>query len=370
MTGRVGYTVLFLVFSALTWIARAWADDILRWIPSTSSSDDTFGILSAYRVTFALAMFHTVHMVLLIGVRQMSDIRAGLQNGLWNAKILFIVGLLVAAFSVPDDFFAYFYAWAALVGSALFVLVQLVILVDFAHFWAERWVCNYEQAADADEESRWWWALLSAIVALYLLSLAGTVVMYVFFTRPADQCTLPSVLITLNLLLAVLVSLLAVHPSVQDASPRSGLLQAGVIVFYCTYLTFSSQTSLPESYGEARCNQWTSTDPTSLLVGTVIVTVSVVYSTIRAAHKIGRRPDDTNSVPYNFSLFHLFFLLGTLYIAMLMTGWSTISTGTLAVNYGMGAVWTKAVASWACYLIYTWTLVAPICITDREWDRA
>lgn len=32
-----------------------------------------------------------------------------------------------------------------MVGGFLFILIQLVLIIDFAHSWAEAWVGNYEE---------------------------------------------------------------------------------------------------------------------------------------------------------------------------------------------------------------------------------
>jgi len=38
-----------------------------------------------------------------------------------------------------------------MIGAFLFILIQLVLLVDFAHAWNERWLGNYEES-----QSRIW----------------------------------------------------------------------------------------------------------------------------------------------------------------------------------------------------------------------
>ena len=32
-----------------------------------------------------------------------------------------------------------------MIGGFLFILIQLVLIVDFAHSWAEAWLGNYEE---------------------------------------------------------------------------------------------------------------------------------------------------------------------------------------------------------------------------------
>ena len=49
----------------------------------------------------------------------------------------------------------YVTAWMVIgmIGSFLFILIQLVLIVDFAHAWNEKWVGKYE-----DTQSKVWLA--------------------------------------------------------------------------------------------------------------------------------------------------------------------------------------------------------------------
>jgi len=35
--------------------------------------------------------------------------------------------------------------WIGLIGGFLFILIQLILLIDFAHGWSEAWVERYEE---------------------------------------------------------------------------------------------------------------------------------------------------------------------------------------------------------------------------------
>lgn len=56
------------------------------------------------------------------------------------------------------------YTWLARVGSGVFLVVQMVILLDFAFFWNESWV--------AKEHVAWVVGLLVSTVVLYAGSIA------------------------------------------------------------------------------------------------------------------------------------------------------------------------------------------------------
>jgi len=52
-----------------------------------------------------------------------------------------------------------------MIGAFMFILIQLVLLVDFAHAWNERWLGNYEES-----QSRVWFTgiMFYAFVLLLL----------------------------------------------------------------------------------------------------------------------------------------------------------------------------------------------------------
>lgn len=84
----------------------------------------------------------------------------------------------------------------------------------------------------------------------------------------------------------------------------------------------------------------------------------------------GREPkdDERGGTQYNYSLFHVIFLLATCWVATLLTsGNADIETSEdlVAVGRTYWASWVKIVSSWICYSIYGWSLVAPVALPDR-----
>jgi len=399
--GKIPYTIVFFLMSIVAWIFRNWGEKLLYFVPELKfcTEESCFGVLGVYRVSFVLATFHIVMALLMIGVKHHGDFRAKIQHEFWLIKLALIVAGLFGSFFIPNGFFEGF-GWVALVASGLFILVQLLLLVDFAHSWAENWIGKYEETQD--ESSAWWWILLGSSGFLYLLTLTLTILLYVFFCKDPASCQLNVTAVTLNVVFAFFVTCLSVHPKVQDANPRSGVLQSGLITAYTTYLVWSAMMSEPSEYG---CNPFANSDSASeisMAVGAAFTIIAVCYSTIRAATssqldinssetvpltkdtdtdaegKTEGKTEDAESskdlsnqpVEYNFSTFHLIFALGALYIAMLMSDWYTVDKKAgdyLTVDTGTAAVWVKMVSSWVSLLLYVWTLLAPVCFPDREW---
>jgi hypothetical protein len=86
-------------------------------------------------------------------------------------------------------------------------------------------------------------------------------------------------------------------------------------------------------------------------------------------------PDDSNDeeregVTYNWSLFHVMFVLATLYVMMTLTNWYSpgVEHGIESISANLAAVWVKAISAWLCFGIYMWTLVAPVVLPDRDFS--
>jgi len=385
----------------IAWILRGWSYKILTWVPDLHlcKDQDCYGTLAVFRISFCLALFHLILAIATIGVKKYSDCRVNLQDGWWAVKLLLLVGGIIGSFFIPNSFFQV-YGWIALFASGLFILVQLTILVDFAHSWAENWKGKYEE----DEDKRWFAALLTASLVMFTIALAGTIVMFVFFSK----CDLNIGFIVMNIVLCIIVSALSIHPRIQEANPASGILQASVISAYATYLVWSSIMSEPASQTQdgKQCNPWSNNNNAAagvtVIVGAIFTIVSVVYTTVRVALTFGKQDietpessplmDDTDDketinqtkeesvdpdepVPYSFTKFHVIFALGAMYIGMLLSDWQTVwhgekeanSVNKILVDSGMVAVWVKIVSSWLAVGLYCWTLVGPVLFPDRDW---
>ena len=79
------------------------------------------------------------------------------------------------------------------------------------------------------------------------------------------------------------------------------------------------------------------------------------------------KDDERGGTQYNYSLFHVIFFLATCWVATLLTqSMDDIEmVGVAPVGRSYWASWVKIVSSWVCYLIYGWSLVAPVVLPDR-----
>ncbi|XP_046841682.1 probable serine incorporator, partial [Xenia sp. Carnegie-2017] len=320
----------------------------------------------------------------------------------WIVKILLYLGLITAAFFIPKGKFVQAWMYIGLFGGFIFILIQLILLIDFAYKWNQSWMEKWE----VNGQKKYVYGLAIATGAMYLISLIGYILLFVFYTKTSG-CGLNKFFVSFNLCLSLLVSVVAILPKVQEGQPNSGLLQASIITLYTTYLTWSSISNNPDE----ECNTGISSGFQSHSVfAALLMFVMVVYSCLRtsSSSRLGEigmtrntemeevllpdygeeenadrnedpekgeqkyqnvHDDEALGVTYNYSFFHFTFLLASLYIMMVLTNWySPQHADITTLNSNMASVWVKMASSWCCLGLYLWSMVAPIVMPGRDFS--
>lgn len=280
---RIAYALILLINSILSWIMLTpWAINKLQgltldYMKISCPEGECYGWVAVHRINFALGIFHLIMASMLLGVNSSKNPRAAIQNGFWGPKIIAWLGLIVLSFLIPDGFFLAWGNYIAFTGSTLFLLLGLILLVDLAHTWAEYCL----EQIEAYDSRAWRGILIGSTLGMYACSLAMTIVQYIFFAGAG--CSMNQTAITLNLIFLVIVSIVSVHPMVQEFNPRAGLAQSAMVAIYCTYLTMSAVSMEPDT---KHCNpliRAQGTRTTSIIIGAIVTMLTVAYTTTRAA---------------------------------------------------------------------------------------
>ncbi|XP_044267261.1 probable serine incorporator isoform X2 [Tribolium madens] len=426
-SSRIMYALMLLLGTITACVMLApGLQDALRKVPFCSNStnnylptsvsincDQAVGYLAVYRICFILTCFFVLMALMMIGVKSSRDPRSGIQNGFWGLKYLVVIGGIIGAFFIPEGSFGDTWMYFGMIGGFLFIVIQLILIVDFAHSWAESWVGNYEET----ESKGWYFALLAITFLNYALTITGVVLLFVFFTK-SDGCDLNKFFISINLILSVVISVVSILPAVQEKLPRSGLLQSSVVSLYVTYLTWSAVSNSPESScnpgllgivgaGTPKKDNEMTFDGEGI-VGLVVWMCCVLYSSLRSASQSSKitmsekmlvkdngavrgsgsdnlvenegRDDgdggekgekkvwdnEEETVAYSWSFFHIMFALATLYVMMTLTNWYKPNSSLSKAN--SASMWIKVISSWLCMILYGWSLIAPIALPDREFN--
>ncbi|KAI3641637.1 hypothetical protein MIR68_000334 [Amoeboaphelidium protococcarum] len=406
---RISYAIIFMLNSIVAWVMLSdWAIKALKerfdkipFYKIDCPEGVCYGTLATYRITMALTLFHLIMALFTYGIRSTNDLRAGIQNGYWGIKLLIIVALTVTCFYLPNSMILA-YGGVATFTSGIFILIQLVLLIDMAYRWSEICLEKYEESDD-----RSWMVILAGGSILMLIgSIVITGFLFAYYGMP--HCKLNQFFISFNLILGVISAVVSIYPSIQEENPQSGLPQSAFLMLYSTYLVYTALSSEPD----AKCNFSQAQNHKrndQVIIGVILTFLALVYSTSSAASNSGafirsngedgialisdnergaggdssRDGDDALNDPnfndesdgctYNYSFFHIIFAIGSMYVAMLLTNWDIVKTADSAdeaIQLGRSwqATWVKVVTSWMAYLMYIWTLVAPLVLPDREWN--
>ncbi|KAG5456593.1 MAG: serine incorporator/TMS membrane protein, partial [Olpidium bornovanus] len=393
---RLAYTVGFVLATTLAFLLKHYLGKAVAPALPAACGPACYGYLAVCRVSLALVLCHAFLMIATVGVRTSRDVRARLHNGFWPLKILVLAGVTAGLFYMQDALL-YPYWIAALVFGCLFILLQNVILIDFAHSTvrggAERWLWKYEQTGNNTYRT----LLVGSTAALYLFALGGLVVLYANFTSGGPSCRSTNTwFATASTLLVAAVTVTSVHPAVREKSPTAGLLQAGIVSLYLVYLTASAVNTNPDGCAATAAADRRLASATTA-VGVALTFIALGYSAFSAGSS-GRGlvrfssdsldspaggglgggadgDDEADGTAYSYAFYHLVFVLAAFYMNDVVNNWASLAEETagvgvpqMAVDKGRVSMWMKAASSWLVALLYLWTLVAPVLFPDRTFS--
>ncbi|XP_057767747.1 uncharacterized protein LOC130988021 [Salvia miltiorrhiza] len=387
-SARIAYCGLFALSLIVSWILREVAAPLMEKIPWINHFHQTpdrewFETDAVLRVSLGNFLFFTILAIFMIGVKNQKDPRDNLHHGGWMMKIICWCILVILMFFLPNGIVS-FYEATSKFGSGLFLLVQVVLLLDFVHGWNDKWVGYGEQF--------WFAALLVVSLVCYVATFLFSALLFYLFTPSGVDCGLNTFFIVITLIFVFVFTIVTLHPSVCGS-----ILPSSVISLYCMYLCYSGLASEPRDY---ECNglhkHSRAVSTSSLALGLLTTVLSVVYSAVRAGSSTmllsppsspragSGRPllpldkadeqyeekekEKSKPVTYSYSFFHLIFSLASMYSAMLLTGWSTsVGESGKLVDVGWPSVWVRIVTGWATAALFIWSLIAPILFPDREF---
>jgi len=246
------------------------------------------GNAAVYRISFMTAAFF---LIMTLG----SAFSKVFHTGLWIIKVLLYIGLITLGFFLPNYIFDNSgYAWFSRVCSSLFLLAQVLILVDFGYTWNDDWYNKGEKESTEGHSgccqgccggwggsgSRFYGGILASCAGCYIFFIAGISLLYSYY----NYCAFNTTIITITLLLVLILT------AVQLTTPAEiggALLPAAVVTAYATYLCWSALANNPDdscfpSDGLGSHNN----NPLLLAVGICITGISLAWTTNTAASSL------------------------------------------------------------------------------------
>ncbi|KAF1992435.1 TMS membrane protein/tumor differentially expressed protein [Aulographum hederae CBS 113979] len=412
------------------WAVKKLQHLTLDYMTISCNGKDCYGFVAVHRMNFALGAFHALLAIILLGVNSSRDKRAAFQNGFWGPKIIAWLGLIVVSFLIPDGFFITWGNYVALVGAILFLLLGLILLVDLAHNWAEYCIAKIEDTDSKvwkglliSSTVGMYLASLTMTIVMYIFFAAGgcsmnqaAITINLLFSvgitalsiHPTIQEHNPRAGLAQSAMVAVYCTYLTMsavgmepddkhcNPLVRASGTRKASIVLGAIV---TFLTMAYTTTRAATYGLALGNKANTYSPVAsddyehgLVTQQPGSRRELRQAALRAAVESGSLPasaldddddsddesedgganggrdDERNQTQYNYSLFHIIFLLSTAWVATLLTmnqDPKNTDGDFVAVGRTYWASWVKIVSAWVCYGIYSWSLLAPSVMPDR-----
>ncbi|KAM7277988.1 hypothetical protein ACFE04_005122 [Oxalis oulophora] len=384
-SARIAYCGLFGLSLILAWILREAGGPLIEkfsWINTSHHPEAWYQMQAVLRVSLGNFFFFGILALLMIGVKDQNDTRDSWQHGGWIAKMVIWLILVLLMFFMPNPVISV-YSTLSKFGAGLFLLVQVLLLLDFVHSWNDAWV--------AKDEQKWYIALLVISIVCYLAAFVLSGIMFIWFNPSGHDCGLNVFFIVMTMILALTFGIIALHPAISGS-----LLPASVIAVYCSYVLYTALTSEPHGYVcNGLHNKSDAVSTSTLVLGMLTTILSVLYSALRAGSSstflspgspksAGSKPllegetndveegkdnkdKDPRPVSYSYSFFHLIFALASMYAGMLLSGWTDYNESSTLIDVGWTSVWIRICSGWVTAALYIWTLVAPLLLPDREF---
>ncbi|KAM3707444.1 hypothetical protein ACB098_02G027800 [Castanea mollissima] len=386
-SARLAYCGLFGGFLILSWVLREVAAPLLEKIPWINTSDtqtkEWYQIQAVLRVSMGNFLFFAIFALIMIGVKDQNDKRDAWHHGGWIVKMVLWILLVVLMFFLPNAVISV-YGTLSKFGAGLFLLVQVLILLDFTHAWNDAWV--------EKDEQKWYIALLVISIGCYIIAFTFSGILFIWFNPSGEDCGLNVFFIVMSMILAFAFAIIALHPAVNGS-----LLPASVISLYCAYVCYTGLSSEPRDYVCNGLNNTKAVTTSTLILGMLTTVLSVLYSALRAGSSTtflsppsspksgGKKPlleeeeleegkekekktdAEVRPVSYSYMFFHLIFALASMYSAMLLSGWTSSSESSDLIDVGWTSVWVRICTEWVTAALFVWSLVAPLIFPDREF---
>lgn len=317
MMSRVWHTFLFAFYIISIWILYVYGYNIVQYFPILNSlcPHDTCSILLIYRLSFAVSCFHISLAIILFGVIKSSDSRAFFQNDAWQIKFPYFLCLLILSAFIPEYILIY-YGWMLLTGGLLFLIVQLLMIVDLSYTFA-----SWSATMNVNEEThnKFWKPLLITSSLLMIFATFYIFVYMFYLLEELTHCHVNVLIILLDLGIICVITFISFYPKIYDANPSNGLFPISVVSLFATYLTWNAV--IVNDPGQCTADfvaegaiYWI-----TVLVGSLYAVLLIMYNTMPSNYRTAENFDS-----YNYTLFHILSTLGCMYIAMIATNWAII----------------------------------------------
>ena len=300
-TAKIFYALQIALAGTLALILHAYGSNInflIEWsawsVGCTNTSTDThevcFGNQFVYRISFA-----TVCYFLSIGLFSLLSIQ--IHVGWWGLKLLWQLLLMVLSMLIPFAFYNTYVDFAT-VASAIFLVLSVIVLIDFGYTlqdWASSKIDTADEAFAGEPgccSHRWRIGYLLAVVLLWFGPFIIVCYLLHFSTgnNALDEYCGASVgFLVVTLLAGVILTVLSVIDRISPLGAR-GLLPPAVVFTYITWLAWqgihNSPTVACDPLSQLYVTSAESESTTSTVFGILITVATLTWTSYSATDSV------------------------------------------------------------------------------------
>jgi len=410
---RIPYMFVMFIFSifavcmALFGDKILWENDLLDYEFSVCTQASCQGNGAVYRTSFTLFLFFAIHALVVYCVLSFHYL-------FFTLKLFSLVAVLTLTFFVPGTFFEDGYVNFARVGSGIFLLIQIYVLIGWA------WDCNEKINAkiiaydteevspdrDLDEQGNktllclFKALLIGGTLCFYAVTITFWALQFEWFVYygGAGTCSFNQAMLAICVVLSLILTVLPV------AVGNGSIFTTAIVSFYITYLTYSALEGSPE----AECNEFAGEQSSlSMWLGFLITAAAISYTGFSVSRNQTKMSDGSDAIEMGATgssanatterkgsesdlgtsnyddavdkdeaggnennevlvsekkanvTFHVCMAFAAIYMCMLYTGWGDDQVTEQSKARGWTSVYVNLTCVWMTVLLYGWTIIAP-----------
>ncbi|CAN6485870.1 unnamed protein product [Victoria cruziana] len=362
LKARFAYGFVFFLANLLAWVVRDYGHPVmakLHYLRECRTGKECLHTEGVLRVSLGCFIFFFCMFFTTFRARKLYHVSNLWHSGWWFSKFVVWISLMLIPFFIPSGFIQ-IYGEVARLGAGIFLLVQLISVIQFILWW------NNCCMSDDNLKQSCFMGLFMATVS-YVASLCGIFLMYLWFAGGSSSL-LNIFFITWTLVLLKIMMVISLNSKVNK-----GLLSSGTMGSYIVFLCWSAIRSEPiDDISNSRKQDDWNGDWTAIVsfLFAVCAIVMATFSTGIDSKSFQFRKDEVqmeDDVPYKYGFFHIIFSLGAMYFAMLFVSWDLKhSIKKWSIDVGWASTWVQIVNEWFAAFIYLWTLVSPLVRKHRN----
>ncbi|XP_040957167.1 serine incorporator 3 isoform X4 [Gossypium hirsutum] len=164
LRARYIYAIIFFTINLTAWFIRDYGHSVF---PPTyykeacgTTGHDCFHTLGVLRVSLGCFIFFFLMFLTTFIARKLYEACSKWHSGWWKLKFFLLLASMVVPFFIPPGFI-HIYGEVARVGAGIFLLLQLISVIEFIRWWNKYW--------SPDEQSNQRYKYIQSYIHTYFL---------------------------------------------------------------------------------------------------------------------------------------------------------------------------------------------------------